>query len=169
VTINKLPKTIIKKLWFLIPALFIFIGICCLEAVYLKISLISIGIAIIALIIFSYTESSNSNNKILSGITGILFFIILLSVISAGSTFLCAMLESESRFSFFYAYNPTKIERDSAQITVKGKIVELKSSDIGIYNAKNIVICKEERYTSFHKRMKDIYTIRPIEKCKKEK
>jgi antitoxin component YwqK of YwqJK toxin-antitoxin module len=153
---SKSIKSVVIATW-IISVLLILLGIFYTEDTMFRMALLGAGVLVLLVTSGLYFDTK-SGGAILGGLSVICAFVFLIGIVGSFAV-------ASDRYTVISAQLPREVARDSLGITVSGQTITVKSSEVSVFSISNPVLCKEERYNSFHMRLKDLYTIAPAEKC----
>ena len=153
---SKFIKRIFIATW-IISVLLILFGIFCVDDTMFRMALLGAGMLVLLVTSGLYFDTK-SGGAILGGLSVICAFVFLIGIVGSFAV-------ASDRYTVISTQLPREVTRDSLGITVSGQTITVKSSEVSVFSISNPVLCKEERYNSFHMRLKDLYTIAPAEKC----
>ena len=122
-----------------------------------KVMLDVIIMFISSLIVFIHVEYKlyGYKNGVANAISGISFFIWLLSIGVLLSISCVYFMDTQPSYTKHYVYTPVSVIKDSNEVSVIGKTQILKSDKISDYLSNDLKICKDELYSAAKIRLSD--------------
>ena len=122
-----------------------------------KVMLDVIIMFISSLIVFIHVEYKlyGYKNGVANAISGISFFIWLLSIGGLLSISCMYFMDAQPSYTKHYVYTPVSVIKDSNEVSVIGKTQILKSDKISDYLSNDLKICKDELYSAAKIRLSD--------------
>ena len=122
-----------------------------------KVMLDVIIMFISSLIVFIHVEYKQYGykNRFANAISGISFFIWLLSIGVLLSISCMYFMDAQPSYTKLYVYTPVSVIKDSNEVSVIGKTQILKSDKISDYLSNDLKICKDELYSAAKIRLSD--------------
>ena len=110
-----------------------------------------------SLIVFIHVEYKlyGYKNRFANAISGISFFIWLLSIGVLLSISCVYFMDTQPSYTKHYVYTPVSVIKDSNEVSVIGKTQILKSDKISDYLSNDLKICKDEQYSAAKIRLSD--------------
>ena len=122
-----------------------------------KVMLDVIIMFISSLFVFIHVEYKlyGYKNRFANAISGISFFIWLLSIGVLLSISCVYFMDAQPSYTKLYVYTPVSVIKDSNEVSVIGKTQILKSDKISDYLSNDLKICKDELYSAAKIRLSD--------------
>ena len=122
-----------------------------------KVMLDVIIMFISSLFVFIHVEYKlyGYKNRFANAISGISFFIWLLSIGVLLSISCVYFMDAQPSYTKHYVYTPVSVIKDSNEVSVIGKTQILKSDKISDYLSNDLKICKDELYSAAKIRLSD--------------
>lgn len=122
-----------------------------------KVMLDVIIMFISSLFVFIHVEYKlyGYKNRFANAISGISFFIWLLSIGVLLSISCVYFMDAQPSYTKHYVYTPVSVIKDSNEVSVIGKTQILKSDKISDYLSNDLKICKDEQYSAAKIRLSD--------------
>ena len=122
-----------------------------------KVMLDVIIMFISSLFVFIHVEYKlyGYKNRFANAISGISFFIWLLSIGVLLSISCVYFMDAQPSYTKHYVYTPVSVIKDSNEVSVIGKNIILKSDKISDYLSNDLKICKDEQYSAAKIRLSD--------------